>query len=148
MSVAALGPALQASGGALALVDAVVEASQGRSPAGEVPAGYSIARPPGHHATADQSMGFCLFNNVAIAARYAQQRHGLKKVGRGFAQCLAQMVPLEAVHGKYSSVVQMWMSYDLLSHVLHICPEHLQHVLLMLSSTCPLTKTLCAVSAE
>lgn len=70
----------QASGGALALVDAVVEASKQRSPGGEVPAGYSIARPPGHHATATQSMGFCLLNNVAIAARYAQQHHGLKKV--------------------------------------------------------------------
>lgn len=70
----------QASGGALALVDAVVEASKQRSAGGEVPAGYSIARPPGHHATATQSMGFCLLNNVAIAARYAQQHHGLKKV--------------------------------------------------------------------
>ena len=69
----------QASGGALALVDAVVYASKQRSTTGEVPAGYSIARPPGHHATANQSMGFCLLNNVGIAARYAQQHHGLKK---------------------------------------------------------------------
>ena len=70
----------QASGAALALVDAVVEASKNRYAAGDVPAGYSIARPPGHHATANQAMGFCLLNNVAIAARYAQQHHGLKKV--------------------------------------------------------------------
>ena len=58
----------------------MVEASRKRQTAGQVPAGYSIARPPGHHATANKAMGFCLFNNVAIAARYAQQRHGLKKV--------------------------------------------------------------------
>lgn len=70
---------MQSAGNALALVDAVVEASQHRMDQ-EVPAGYSIARPPGHHATANQSMGFCLLNNVAIAARYAQQHHGLKKV--------------------------------------------------------------------
>ena len=72
---------MQSAGNALALVDAVVEASQQRTD-GEVPAGYSIARPPGHHATANQAMGFCLLNNVAIAARYAQQHHGLKKVCR------------------------------------------------------------------
>ncbi|KAL3135763.1 hypothetical protein ABBQ32_007326 [Trebouxia sp. C0010 RCD-2024] len=72
--------ALKASGAALALVDAVVKASNKRATGGEVPAGYSIARPPGHHATANQPMGFCLLNNVAIAARYAQQHHGLQKV--------------------------------------------------------------------
>ncbi|KAK9828772.1 hypothetical protein WJX72_002008 [[Myrmecia] bisecta] len=75
--------ALKASGAALALVDAVVEASkssQGSSEVSRVPTGYAVARPPGHHALHAEPMGFCLFNNVAIAARYAQQRHGLKKV--------------------------------------------------------------------
>lgn len=80
----------QASGGALALVDAVVHASKQRSTTGEVAAGYSIARPPGHHATANQSMGFCLLNNVAIAARYAQQHHGLKKA-RPLVTCSCQL---------------------------------------------------------
>ena len=40
----------------------------------------SLVRPPGHHATGDQSMGFCLFNNIAVAARYAQNQHGINRV--------------------------------------------------------------------
>ena len=59
-------------GGALAAVDAVM--------AGKVQRAFCAIRPPGHHATRDQAMGFCLFNNVAIAARYIQQQHRLKKV--------------------------------------------------------------------
>ena len=61
-----------AAGGALAAVDAVV-AAKARS-------AFCVVRPPGHHATPDRGMGFCVFNNVAIAARYAQARHKVKKV--------------------------------------------------------------------
>ena len=40
---------------------------------------YSLARPPGHHATRDKAMGFCLFNNIAVAIEYLKKYHGIKK---------------------------------------------------------------------
>lgn len=61
-----------AVGGVLAAVDAVF--------AGRVRNAFCAVRPPGHHASQARGMGFCLFNNVAIAARYAQQRHGVRRV--------------------------------------------------------------------
>jgi acetoin utilization deacetylase AcuC-like enzyme len=61
-----------AVGGVLVAVDAVAE--------GKVDNAFCAVRPPGHHALSDRAMGFCLFNNVAIAARYVQQKHGLEKV--------------------------------------------------------------------
>jgi acetoin utilization deacetylase AcuC-like enzyme len=41
---------------------------------------FCVVRPPGHHANACRGMGFCLFNNIAIAARYAQRKHGVARV--------------------------------------------------------------------
>ena len=64
--------ALFAAGGVLAAVDSVV--------ARETKNAFCVVRPPGHHATADKGMGFCLFNNVAIAARHAQKKHKLERV--------------------------------------------------------------------
>ena len=64
--------ALRAAGGLLNAVDAVIERKAGNA--------FCAVRPPGHHATPDRGMGFCLFNNVAIAARYAQKKHGIAKV--------------------------------------------------------------------
>ena len=64
--------ALVAAGGVLRAVDAVMQ--------GEVTNAFCAIRPPGHHALADRAMGFCIFNNVAIGARYVQQQYGLSKV--------------------------------------------------------------------
>ncbi len=64
--------ALRASGAALAATDAVM--------AGEIENAFCAVRPPGHHAMHSKAMGFCFFNNVAVAARYALERHGLQRV--------------------------------------------------------------------
>ncbi|MGI8802581.1 MAG: histone deacetylase family protein [Solirubrobacteraceae bacterium] len=64
--------ALHSGGGAVALVDALLD--------GSARTGISAHRPPGHHATRSRSMGFCLFNNVAVAARHALDRRGLERV--------------------------------------------------------------------
>jgi acetoin utilization deacetylase AcuC-like enzyme len=64
--------ACHAAGGVLDLVDRVM--------AGELDNGFAAVRPPGHHAESDHAMGFCLFNNIAIAAAYALAKHGLKRV--------------------------------------------------------------------
>ena len=58
---------LFAAGGAISAVDAVMD--------GRAKNAFVAARPPGHHATAGNAMGFCLFNNVAVAARYAQNKY-------------------------------------------------------------------------
>ena len=72
MSPGSLPAAYLAAGGALAGVDAIMSR--------QVEHVFCAVRPPGHHAEAGRAMGFCLFNNVAIAARYAQRKHGLKRV--------------------------------------------------------------------
>ncbi len=64
--------ALRAAGASIAATDAVM--------AGELENAFCAVRPPGHHACRDKAMGFCFLNNVAIAARYALERHGLKRV--------------------------------------------------------------------
>ena len=46
----------------------------------EISSAFAIVRPPGHHATATKGMGFCIFNNIAVAARYLQQQYGLKRI--------------------------------------------------------------------
>ncbi|MGH7067265.1 MAG: histone deacetylase family protein [Acetobacteraceae bacterium] len=72
MSAGSVEAALRAAGGAIAGVDAVME--------GRVRASFVAVRPPGHHAEPARAMGFCLFNNVAIAALHARARWGLKRI--------------------------------------------------------------------
>lgn len=64
--------ALHAAGAVLNAVDAVF--------ARQADNAFCIVRPPGHHATPDRGMGFCIFNNIAIGARYAQRKHGIERV--------------------------------------------------------------------
>ena len=64
--------ALHAAGGAVRMVDMLLD--------GEAALGFSAHRPPGHHATPTRAMGFCLFNNIAIAARHAIAERGLERV--------------------------------------------------------------------
>lgn len=65
-------PALLSAGGTLAALDWVLGGTARRA--------YALLRPPGHHASKNRAMGFCLFNNVAIAARHAQRVHGVERV--------------------------------------------------------------------
>ncbi len=63
---------LAAAGTCVAAVDAVI--------AGDDTNALCLIRPPGHHATPRHSMGFCLFNNIALAAKHAQKKHGLNRI--------------------------------------------------------------------
>jgi len=64
--------ALLSTGGTITAVDSVME--------NKVDNVYALTRPPGHHAEAQEGKGFCIFNNVAIAAKYAKEKYNLKKV--------------------------------------------------------------------
>jgi len=64
--------ALRAAGGLCNAIDMVES--------GELDNAFALVRPPGHHAERNRGMGFCLFNNVAIGARYAQRKSGLKRI--------------------------------------------------------------------
>ena len=72
MNSATLTVSLRAAGAAIAGVDAVMK--------GEVENAFCAIRPPGHHAEPTRSMGFCVFNNIAIAARYAISAYGIERV--------------------------------------------------------------------
>lgn len=72
VSPGSLDAALLAAGTAMELASAIADERAAN--------GYALLRPPGHHAMPDQAMGFCLFNNVVIAARHLQKRHGLQRI--------------------------------------------------------------------
>jgi acetoin utilization deacetylase AcuC-like enzyme len=85
MSPGSFEAALRAAGGAVYAVDEVV--------AGRAKNAFVATRPPGHHTETTRPMGFCLFNNAAIAARHAQKRHGLER---------AAVVDFDVHHGNGS----------------------------------------------
>ena len=72
VSLESFNVACLAAGAAVRAVDAVMAEEGGRA--------FALIRPPGHHANSRKPMGFCLFNNAAIAARYAQAVHGIERV--------------------------------------------------------------------
>ena len=72
VSTGSYAAACHGAGGAAALVDALLS--------GAARTGASLHRPPGHHAQASRAMGFCLFNNIAVAAQHALDAHGLERV--------------------------------------------------------------------
>src|SRR6185369_12694620 len=80
--------ALRGCGAAVAAVDAVL--------AGATKRAFCAVRPPGHHATADVAMGFCLFNHVAVAAHHALAAHGLERVA---------VVDFDVHHGNGSQAI-------------------------------------------
>lgn len=61
-----------AVGGVLSAVDSVITGATRNA--------YCLVRPPGHHSTKNLGMGFCIFNNVALAAMYARERYGIRKI--------------------------------------------------------------------
>lgn len=95
----------------MSLVDlAVVGAKDGLLPS----VGFSLCRPPGHHAVPTGPMGFCVFGSISIAARYAQEVHGLKKV-RKYSH------PLLYIPNMYHCTVDDFMphQYSLKEQMLH-----------------------------
>jgi acetoin utilization deacetylase AcuC-like enzyme len=85
MSPGSFEAALRAAGGAVYAVDEVMS--------GKAANAFVAARPPGHHTETARPMGFCLFNNAAIAARYAQRKHGIER---------AAVVDFDVHHGNGS----------------------------------------------
>ena len=64
--------AIYAAGGVITAAEAVMD--------GEVGSAFALVRPPGHHATSQRAMGFCLFNNIAIATKYALDKYKLERI--------------------------------------------------------------------
>jgi acetoin utilization deacetylase AcuC-like enzyme len=96
--------ALLAAGGACQAVDAVLTGAERRA--------FAFVRPPGHHAEPDRAMGFCLFNNIAVAAEHALNAHGLERVA---------IVDWDVHHGNGTQAA-FWRRPDVLFISLHQYP--------------------------
>jgi acetoin utilization deacetylase AcuC-like enzyme len=96
--------ALRAAGAGILAVDAVME--------GWARSAFAAVRPPGHHAEPDRPMGFCLFNNAAVAARHAQAAHGAERVA---------IVDFDVHHGNGSQAI-FWDDKSVLYASTHEMP--------------------------
>jgi acetoin utilization deacetylase AcuC-like enzyme len=104
MSSGTLEAALRAVGAATAAVDAVFQ--------GEAENAFCALRPPGHHAESRRAMGFCLFNQAAIAALYARERHGAERVA---------VVDFDVHHGNGTQEI-FWSDSDMFYGSTHQMP--------------------------
>ncbi|MDA1097457.1 MAG: histone deacetylase family protein [Proteobacteria bacterium] len=104
MNPATLEAAQRAAGAVCGAVDAVM--------AGQASNAFCAVRPPGHHAEPERSMGFCIFNSVAIGARHAQESHGLKRVA---------VVDFDVHHGNGTQAA-FWNDGDLFYGSTHQMP--------------------------
>ncbi len=98
--------ALRSAGAGLGAVEAVLTSV--------VPSAFVLTRPPGHHAERDRAMGFCIFNNAALAAEYAVRRHGLGRVA---------VVDWDVHHGNGTQKI-FYTRKDLLYISLHQYPHY------------------------
>ena len=96
--------ALRAAGGAVHAVDQIM--------AGKAANAFVATRPPGHHAETMRPMGFCLFNNAAVAARYAQTKHGIER---------AAIVDFDVHHGNGSQEI-FWSDHTVMYGSTHQMP--------------------------
>ena len=96
--------ALLAAGGACRAVDAVMQ--------GEAPRAFALVRPPGHHAEPEQAMGFCVFNNIAVAAEHAINTYALDRIA---------IVDWDVHHGNGTQAA-FWRSSQVLFISLHQYP--------------------------
>ncbi len=104
MNPASLGAARRAAGAVCAAVDAVME-GMGKN-------AFCAVRPPGHHAETGRSMGFCIFNSIAIGAQHARAAHGLKRVA---------VVDFDVHHGNGTQAA-FWDDEDLFFGSTHQMP--------------------------
>ncbi len=106
MSPGSWNAALRAAGAGIRAVDAVM--------GGEVKNAFCAVRPPGHHAEPARAMGFCLFNNIAVAARHAMAQHGAGRIA---------IVDFDIHHGNGTQAA-FWSEPDVLYASTHMMPHY------------------------
>ena len=114
-----------AAGSVMKGVDLLVE--------GEIDNGFALVRPPGHHAERDRSMGFCLFNNVAVAACHAKQEHNLDRV------MLTGIFTMETEPSLLSTIHQKPFIFLPINILIILVPVHWRRLALVMEKGIPST---------